>query len=263
MPYLSVSGMDIYYERAGQGFPLIFLHAFAVTGAMWFPQVPALTAAGYDVICVDQRGHGRSSAPLGHYSIVQMADDIHQLVAQLKLGRAYVVGLSMGGRVAMRLTLDNPQDVASLVLASTKSEPAREIKADLEALSQRAGCGEIATVIEEWYDERYPQLAVYAADLEKEMKSEWSQKSGYGFSGAAWAITEMESMTSRVSEIQVPTLAVAGALDPPCLPYVAWYERSIPTCKGIIMPEVSHFINIEQPENFNKLLLTHLPTQTG
>jgi 3-oxoadipate enol-lactonase len=230
---------------------------------MWFPQVPALTAAGYDVICVDQRGHGQSSAPPGPYTIPKMADDIHQLIAQLKLDRACVVGLSMGGRVAMRLALDHPQDVAALTLVSTKSEPAREIQAELEALAYRAEQGEVASVVEEWYDERYQRLAVYAPDLNRKLKAEWRQKSGSGFIGAARAIIEMESMTTRISEIRASTLAVAGALDSPCHPFVAWYERSIPDCRGVIVPETAHFVNIEQPERFNDLLLMLLADQAG
>jgi len=263
MPNLTINDINIWYERAGRGRPVILLHAFAVTGAIWFPQVPALTAAGYDVICVDQRGHGQSSAPPGPYTIPQMANDIHQLIAQLKLDRACVVGLSMGGRVAMRLALDHPQDVVALALVSTKSEPAREIQAELEALAQRVEQGEVESVVEEWYDERYQRLAVYAPDLNRKLKAEWRQKSGSGFIGAARAIIEMESMTTRISEIRASTLAVAGALDSPCHPFVAWYERSIPDCRGVIVPETAHFVNIEQPERFNDLLLMLLADQAG
>jgi pimeloyl-ACP methyl ester carboxylesterase len=263
MPNLTVNGVNIWYQRAGKGPAVILLHAFVVTSAMWHPQVAALTDAGYDVICVDQRGHGQSSTLPGPTTILQMADDIHKLIAQLKLERASVVGLSMGGRVAMLLALDNPQDVAALVLVSAKSEPAREIKAELEALSQRAAQGELTSVIEEWYDERYQRLAVYAPDLYRELKAGWHHKSGNGFIGAARAIIEMESMTTRVSEIRAPTLAMAGALDSPCHPYVAWYERSIPNCQGVIVPEAAHFVNIEQPERFNELLLMFLADKAG
>ncbi len=258
MPSLTINNINLWYERAGRGRPIIFLHAFAVTGAMWFPQVPALTAAGYDVICVDQRGHGQSSAPSGPYTISQMADDVHQLIGRLKLDMACVVGLSMGGRVAMRLALDHPEDVAALALVSAKSEPAREIRAELEVLAQRAKRGEAALAVETWYDEHYQRLAVYAPDLVRKLKEEWRDKSGSGFIGAAQAITEMESVTTRISEIRAPTLAVAGALDSPCHPFVAWYERSIPDCRGIIVPEAAHFVNVEQPERFNELLLGFL-----
>lgn len=261
MPSLSVNNVDIWYQRKGQGRPVVFLHAFAVTGAMWFAQVPDLSAAGYDVICVDQRGHGQSSAPPGPYTIPQMADDIHQLMTQLRLDGACVVGLSMGGRVAMRLALDHPQDVAALVLVSAKSEPAREIRAELEALVQKVEQGQVAPAVEEWYDGHYQRLAEHAPDLTRKMQAECCHSPGNGFVGAAQAIVEMESMTSRVSEIRAPTLAVAGALDSPCHPFVAWYERSIPACWGTIVPEAAHFVNIEQVRRFNNLLLAFLAEQ--
>lgn len=259
MPSITINDIDLWIEREGQGRSVIFLHAFAVTGAMWFPQVSALAENGCDVICVDQRGHGRSSSPDGPYTIPKMADDIHQLIERLKLEEVCVVGLSMGGRVAMKLAIDFPQDVSALVLVSTKSEPAREIKADLEDLVQRVEQGKvIAAVVEEWYEERYQRLAIYAPDLMDTLKADWRKKSGSGFIGAARAIIDMESMTAQISGIRAPTLAVAGDLDLPCHPFIAWYERSIPDCRGTIVPEADHFVNMEQPERFNELLLEFL-----
>ena len=258
MPNININGIDLWFQRAGKGFPVIFLHAFAVSSASWLPQISVLTSAGYDVISVDQRGHGRSSAPVGPYSIPQMAEDIHQTILQLGMERICVVGISMGGRVALRLALDYPQDVGMLALVSAKSEPAREIQTQLDTLAQSAEQGEVAAVIDEWYTERYYKLAACAPDLIQKLKAEWRGKSGNGFAGAARALIGMKSMTSRIVEIQIPTLAIAGALDTPCHPYLAWYERSIPGCRGFIVPDTHHFVNIEQAEHFNTLLLTFL-----
>jgi pimeloyl-ACP methyl ester carboxylesterase len=68
----------------------------------------------------------------------------------------------------------------------------------------------------------------------------------------------MESVTTRIGEIRAPTLAIAGALDPSCHPYLAWYERTIPDCQGVIVPGAGHFVNVERPERFNELLLDFL-----
>lgn len=262
MPDLTNNDMNLWFEREGHGRPVILLHAFAVTGKMWFAQVPALTAAGYDVICVDQRGHGRSSAMPAPYSIPQMAEDIHRLIINLELEEVCVVGLSMGGRAAMQLALDFPQDVAALVLVSAKSEPAREVRTELEALAIRAEQGEGGSAVSEWYDERYQRLYDYAPELMRALIEEWRTKPGSGIAGAARAIIAMESMTTQVSEISVPTLSVAGALDTPCHPFLAWFERAITDCRGIIVPEAAHFVNIEQPQRFNDLLLAFLAAQT-
>lgn len=264
MPNLQANGVDLWYERSGGGRPIILLHAFAVTSAIWFHQAPVLAAAGYDVICLDLRGHGRSSAPSGAYTISEMAADVYQLIEHLKLGKVCAVGLSMGGRVAMRLALDHPEDIATLVLASTKSEPALEVRDELEALAQRARRGEVAAAIEGWYNRpSYQRLAVVAPDLVSSMKAEWNQKSGNGFADAAQAIIEMESLTPRLAEIRAPTLTIAGELDQPCHPYVALYERTIPDCQGVIVPAAGHFVAVEQPDRFNDLLMAFLATRGG
>lgn len=258
MPNLTINDNRIWYERIGQGPPILFLHAFAISGAMWFPQLPALTAAGYEAICVDQRGHGQSSTQSGTFTISQMADDIHQLIKTLNLVDPCIVGLSMGGRVAMRLVLDFPQDAGALVLVSAKSEPAREIKFELGALATRAEQGDVGLAVAEWYADRYQRLAECAPELTKKMLEEWAEKSSGGFVGAARAIIEMESMTSCISEIGIPTMSVVGGLDTPCHPFLAWYERTIPDCRGVIVPDAGHFVNIDQPEHFNNLLLSFL-----
>ncbi len=258
MPSLTINGIDLWYERSGQGRPVIFLHAFGVTSAMWFPQAPVLTTAGYDVICIDLRGHGLSSAPPGPYTVPLMAADVHRLIERLNLEPVCVVGLSTGGRVATRLALDHPEDIAELVLVSTKSEPALEIQDELRALARKAEEGEVAWAAEQFYNQHYQRLATAAPDLMHNLKEGWRDKSGSGFAGAALAIIEMESVTTRLSEIHAPTLAVAGELDPPCHPYIAWYERSIPGCQGVIVPAAGHFVNVEQPDHFNDLLLGFL-----
>jgi pimeloyl-ACP methyl ester carboxylesterase len=160
------------------------------------------------------------------------------------------------------LALDYPDDLAALVLVSTKSEPAREIKAELEDLGVMAEQGDVASAVELWYDTHYQRLTHAAPDLVGEMKAVWRDKPADGFIGAARAITEMESVTTRLSEIRVPTLAVAGALDSSCLPYLAWYERTIPDCQGVIVPRAGHFVNVQQPERFNELLLAFLANLT-
>jgi pimeloyl-ACP methyl ester carboxylesterase len=112
--------------------------------------------------------------------------------------------------------------------------------------------------VERWYDAHYQRLTRAAPDLVGDMKASWRDKPADGFIGAARAITEMESVTTRLSEIRVPTLAAAGALDPSCLPYLAWYERTIPDCQGVIVPGAGHFVNVQQPASFNDLLLGFL-----
>jgi 3-oxoadipate enol-lactonase len=258
MPKVEVNGIDLWYESSGSGHAIVFLHAFAVTGAMWFPQVPELSKAGYQVVCVDLRGHGRSSTPPGPYTLPQLADDVHHLIQRSNLGKVCLVGLSTGGRVATRLALDHPEDISELILVSTKSEPALEIKTELEELANTAISESEASAAQQFYSTHYQALADAAPSLMKKLEKGWRDEPGDGFAGVAIAISAMESVTTRISEIRVPALAIAGELDPPCHPYLAWYERSMADCRGFIVPGAGHFVNVEQPERFNQLLSTFL-----
>jgi pimeloyl-ACP methyl ester carboxylesterase len=254
MPKINVNGLDLWYESSGDGYIVIFLHAFAVTSAMWFSQVVELSKTDFQVVCVDLRGHGLSSAPPAPYTLPQLAKDVHELIQYLASSKVALVGLSTGGRVATRVALDYPNDVSKLVLVSTKSEPAVEIKVELDTLSKIALNDSEASAAKLFHLNHYQRLANAAPSLMKTFEEVWFDKPGNGFAGVATAISTMESVTKRIAEIQVPTMAIAGELDPPCHPYLAWYERSMANCQGFIVPESGHFVNVERPELFNQLL---------
>jgi 3-oxoadipate enol-lactonase len=262
MPKIKTKELELWFESSGRGHPVVFLHAFAVTGAMWFPQVPVLSAAGYKVICLDLRGHGLSSAPKGPYVLTDLVSDVHNFIQALNLGKVCLVGLSTGGRVATRTALEYPDDISELVLVSSKSEPALDIKTELRELSQMAWDGDVLNAVQTFYNNHYQRLAQAAPELVNKLIDGWRLKNGDGFAGVAIAISEMDSVTARVSEIKVPTLAIAGELDHPCHPFIAWYEREITNCKGVIVPGAGHFVNVEQPELFNQIMLDFLYAQS-
>jgi len=261
MPSIDVGGLNLWYESQGEGHAIVFLHAFATTSEMWVPQVRALATAGYRVLRVDLRGHGDSSSPPGPYSVSDLALDVHRLIQNLDLGKVCLVGLSTGGRVATRLVLEYPQDIAELVLVSTKSEPALDIRNELRELAEIALQGKVDTAVEQFYTNHYQLLSRAAPDLVNKILSGWRGKPGDGFAGVAIAISEMDSVTSRVCEITAPTLAMAGQLDPPCHPFLAWYERSMANCHGVIIPDAGHFVNVEKPDFFNRILIEFLAAQ--
>lgn len=118
MPVLKVNGIELYHESHGTGQPLLVIGGLGLAVAEMKPLIRAL-AAGNRVIAADNRGSGRSSKPPGPYTIGQMADDIAALAAHLTVSRAHVLGISMGGRIAMSLALDHPALVDRLVLVST------------------------------------------------------------------------------------------------------------------------------------------------
>lgn len=259
MPIIHVNKLDLWYEDQGEGFPLVFLHAFSVDHSMWLPQIMAFSKAGYRVICVDQRGHGSSSAPPAPYNIPQMTADIHELIERLDLGRVCVIGLSMGGRVAMQLGISYPADLKALVLVSTKSEPAREVGVELQMLEDLAFREGVFQAVSKWYERpNYKKLALADPQMVKRMLDKWKDKSPDGFVGSARAILEMEPMSPCLGEIFAPTLAVAGDLDIPCHSFVELYRGSIPHCSVEYIPNAAHFLNVEQPDLFNQKLFEFL-----
>jgi 3-oxoadipate enol-lactonase len=118
MPLIAVNGIELYYESRGTGAPLVVLGGLGLDVS----EMDTLTeplAARFRVIAADNRGAGRSAKPPGPYSIEQMAADVAGLMDRLELPRAHVLGMSLGGRIAMALALAEPVRVNRLVLVAT------------------------------------------------------------------------------------------------------------------------------------------------
>src|SRR4051812_18473767 len=119
MPTLSLPDVELHYEVQGEGPPFLFMSQTATDGGYWKPyQLPEF-ARDHRVIVYDQRGTGRSPTRAGDFSTRRLAEDAAALLAHLGAGRAIVCGHSNGGRVAQLLTLDHPDKVGRLILASS------------------------------------------------------------------------------------------------------------------------------------------------
>ena len=125
MPVHSVNGIDLYYEVAGQGEPIVFVHGLGSSTRDWQSQVEFFSES-HRVVTVDLRGHGQSSKPAKDYSIHQFADDLGQLLEKTENTPAHVVGLSLGGMVAMELAVSRPNLVRSLVIVNSGPEMPRD-----------------------------------------------------------------------------------------------------------------------------------------
>jgi non-heme chloroperoxidase len=125
MPYVTVgkenSGdIELYYEDHGSGQPVVLIHGYPLSGASWEKQLPVLLQAGYRVITYDRRGFGKSSQPTTGYNYDTFAEDLHQLIAQLKLRDFTLVGFSMGGgEVARYIGKYGSKGVSKAVIISS------------------------------------------------------------------------------------------------------------------------------------------------
>src|SRR5260370_26753059 len=130
MPTVRVNDIDLYYEAAGAGSPLMLLHGLGSSTQDWEYQMEEF-ARSHRVIALDVRGHGRSAKPSGPYSVAQFARDAVAALHALDASPAHVAGLSMGGMIAFQMAVDAPEAVRSLVIVN--SGPAMI----LQKLSQR------------------------------------------------------------------------------------------------------------------------------
>lgn len=126
MPLATLADIDMYYESSGDGTPLLVIGGTSQTIDDLQPMIDVL-AQRFRVIALENRGAGRTSAPRGRYSIKQMARDTLALMDSLGVERAHVLGISMGGRIALCLALDQPERIGRLALISTSARVANPV----------------------------------------------------------------------------------------------------------------------------------------
>lgn len=121
MPVADLGDISIHYQERGEGFPVLGIMGFALDQRFWAGQIPTITEH-HRFITFDNRSIGRTSGPIAH-TIDEMADDAYRLLRHLEIDRAIVLGLSMGGTIAQRLTLDHPEVVAAAMFGITWARP--------------------------------------------------------------------------------------------------------------------------------------------
>jgi 3-oxoadipate enol-lactonase len=257
MPYADLGELRIYYEGAGEGEALVFLHGFTLDRRMWQPQVEFFRDRYY-VITPDARGHGLSDAPLSGYSRVHRVQDLAHLIDQLKIESFHLVGLSMGGSTAIGYALEHQERLKSLTLVSTGAagySPGKKF----DHLDQVARDEGPSAALEKW---RTWSLSFYKDDRRELRDLLDSMMSKY--SGAVWKDPmrgkyPREDDLSRVSRITVPTAIFAGELDKVFLTLALLLHESISHSRLNVYENTGHMLNLEQPDRFNSDLEAFLP----
>lgn len=247
----------IEFDDTGAGQPVVLLHAFPLSRAMWRSQVAAFSAQ-YRLIVPDLRGFGSSSGFSGAPSIEQMADDVAQLLASLKLDEPVVVcGLSMGGYVALAFARKYADRLRALVLADTRAEgDSAEARAGRDQLIAFTESHAASDVI----DKLLPKLLSPAAlasqpEVVSAVRGDGSAQSTGAIAGALRALRDCPDSTPSLAGIRVPTLVLVGsedALTPPALSHAL--AAAIPGAKLETIAGAGHLSHLEQPDAFNAAL---------
>jgi pimeloyl-ACP methyl ester carboxylesterase len=245
------NGLEIAYERVGEGPPLVLVHGAAVDSRMWRPQLAAL-ADEFTVVAWDEPGAGRSSDVPADFGLADYANCLAVLIDELDLGPAHVAGLSWGGTVAQELYRHHPDLVATLLLVDTYagwkgSLPAGEVRARVEGVRQ------MLAAADHLFDptlpglfagdppaEFVPLMEVMAADVRPE-----SMRTAL----LVMAETDQRDLLPRIA---VPTRLIWGELDQRSpLSVARQFEDAVPDAKLVVIPGAGHVSNLEQPELFN------------
>ncbi len=214
MKTVSVNGIEIAYQEAGSGAPLLLLHGFSLDYTIWRPQVEALKKS-YRVLCPDMRGMGRTNHDGRPISIEMMADDMAAFLGALEVDAAAVAGFSMGGYVLLQMAIRHPLRVRACGFVSTRAS------ADTEE-GKQARLRQMRTVIDEgmerFSDHFIPQLfaPAYAAAHPLEVEDTRKVVVGQVPAHVAQLIDanrNREDLTARLGEIAVPCFVFGGTGD--------------------------------------------------
>lgn len=264
---ITVNGLTMNYQERGlpQGLPVVFVHGFPFSHAMWDPQMMALPqeirAISYDV-----RGHGLSDAGDGQFSIEFFVDDLIGLLDHLGIKQAVVCGLSMGGYIALRTVERHPERIRALVLCDTRSEADGN-----EAKVKRAGQAKtVKQTGSKTFAEGFVKAVFAPATFQSNpraveaIQSVIADTAPRAIAGTLLALAARTDTTASLSAIKVPTLIMVGELDTLTPPAAS--ESMHKLIKGSslhVIPQAAHMSNMENAGVFNRHLIEFLKAVAG
>ena len=269
MPHaLTDDGVRLYYEESGSGTPLVFVHEYAGDYRSWEPQMRFFSRY-YRCIAFNARGYPPSDVPEDpeKYSQARARDDIRDLLDHLQLERAHVCGLSMGGFAALHFGMAYGARARSLLVGGCGygAEPAKreQFREETEAAAaqiERQGMREVA--------KRYSMGPTRVQFRNKDPRGELlpaAQLAEHSTPGSALTMRGVQGRRPSLYELvegmqalRVPTLIVTGDEDDPCLEPALLLKRSISSSALVVIPSSGHTINLEEPEEFNRILFNFL-----
>ena len=257
MPRLSVGNAELEYRLDGPAeAPVLMLsNSLGTALAMWEPQVPALTAR-FRVLRYDARGHGRSSAPPGPYTIEQMGEDALALLRHVGARRAHFCGLSMGGMVGMWLGVHAPALIDRLVLSNTAARigPPDNWNARIARVREGGMAAIVEAVLARWFTPAFIDSGAPAVQAARAMLLASSAK---GYCAACAAVRDMDQRDD-IGRIIAPTLVLAGTRDVVCTPDDHRFLAERIDGARYAELDAPHISNLEQPGAYTRAVLDFL-----
>ena len=262
MARIRVRDIELYYEISGQGEALVFVHGLGSSSRDWEYQIEYF-AADFKTLVFDLRGHGRSDKPAGPYSMKLLARDTAALIMELKLEPVHLVGVSLGGMLALQLALDEPELVKSLVLVNAVAEvPLKTLKERFEfkfrlMIASLLGMRQLGKLLAK---RLFPKPA--QESLRELFINRWAENDPLSYRAALQAVIGW-SVTDRLHELDLPLLVVAAEFDyMPLAAKTAIVDR-VKKAELLLVKDSRHGTPVDQPEVFNRAVSDFLARCRG
>jgi pimeloyl-ACP methyl ester carboxylesterase len=269
MPHLTTDdNVRLYYEEVGSGTPIVFVHEFAGDHRSWEPQMRYF-ARRYRCIAYAARGYPPSEVPVAtaSYSQARAAADIRCVLDQLKIDKAHVVGLSMGGLAVLHFGLSYPDRARSLLVAGagygSEAGERDKFRGEAETIAgklQREGMAQFAEAYaygptRVQFEHKDPRGFAEFKRMLAEHSAEGSAETQRGVQRERPSLFDLEEGLKRLT---VPMLVVTGDEDWPCLVPNIFLKRTCASAALLVIPNSGHTVNLEEPAAFNAALADFL-----
>ena len=264
MPHaLTDDAVRLYYEESGTGTPVIFVHEYAGDHRAWEPQMRHF-GQRYRAITYAARGYPPSDVPedVAKYSQARAADDIKSVLDHLGIEKAHVIGLSMGGFATLHFGFRHPGRALSLVVAGcgygAEKGERDKFRAEAEAIAKFIDDNDISVFAEKYaYGPTRVQFENKDPRGFAEFKAQLAEHSKLGARNTQLGVQRerpsLYDLVDDMKKLTVPTLVLTGDEDWPCLQPALLMKQNIPSAALSVMPNCGHTINIEDPDQFNRI----------
>jgi pimeloyl-ACP methyl ester carboxylesterase len=262
MPVLTTDDkVKLHYEEAGTGTPIIFVHEFAGDCRSWEAQLRHF-GRRYRCIAFNARGYTPSDVPddVSMYSQERARDDIKSVLDALKIEKAHIVGLSMGGFATLHFGFTYPERVLSLVVGGcgygAQADKRAQFSAETEAAAKRfeeigmskAALGYASAPSRVQFQNKDPRGWKEFAD---QLATNSTKGSALTMRGVQSRRPSLFDLVEQMKTITAPTLIITGDEDWPCLEPAILMKRTIMSAGLVVMPNSGHTVNLEEPVAFN------------
>lgn len=265
MPYASAQDdVRLYFEEAGEGSPIIFLHEFAADHTNWEPQMRYFSR-GHRCIAYSARGYAPSDVPPSAdvYTYKHFYTDALAVLDHLKIAKAHLVGLSMGSYSSLQISLNAPERALSMTLAAVGSGSSlenldafrKQCRANAEQY-EKIGSAEVAKATRE-APSRIPLLlkdprghAEFYQSLARH-DARGSANTMRGFQGGRPSIY---TLNAAIEKVLTPALIICGDEDDNCIEPSLFLKKHLSAAGLAFFPKSGHVLNLEEPALFNQMV---------